>query len=64
MNYSADTSLPLSSLQELIGTISLLVLLSAPSFGHSSASRSAEKYHRPITLAGVCRIWWAGTAVC
>lgn len=30
MNYSADTPLPLSSLQEIIGTIRLLALLSAP----------------------------------
>lgn len=43
LNYSADTLLPISSLQEIMGTIRLHALLSASSLGHSSASRSAMK---------------------
>ena len=53
MNYSADTSLPLSSLQEIMGIIRLLALLYGPSFGRSSASRSAEKYLAPSTITDV-----------
>lgn len=45
MNYAADTSLPLSSLQEIMGIIHLLALLWDPSSDNSWPSRSAERYY-------------------
>lgn len=50
---------PPSSLQEIMAIIHLLALLYALSFGHSSASRSAEERHRPSRITARCSIWEA-----